>query len=66
LLDFDYISQNYNLNLFFKEVLFFTKDKMLENINSNIFKEILFVLETLEESFLKSKNSFDAKTTYLV
>lgn len=65
--DFENNIQNYNLNLFFKELLFFIKDKLLRNINDE--KSVsrnIFLLDTLEESYLKSKNSFDWKTTFLV
>lgn len=64
--DFEYISKNFNLNLFFKELLFYIKDELLANLNSNNFKDILFIFETLEESFWKIKVSFDTKTTLLV
>lgn len=64
--DFDEISLNFNLNLFFKEILFLLKDKLIENLNWENFKNILYLLETLEDSFLKAKNSFDWKTTFLV
>lgn len=64
--DFEEISLNFNLNLFFKELLFLLKDKLIENLNWEKFQNILYLLETLEESFLKSKNSFDWKTTFLV
>lgn len=64
--DFDEVSLNYNLNLFIKELLFFIKDKLLEDLNANNFVNKIYLLETLEEAFLKSKNSFDSKTTFLV
>jgi hypothetical protein len=64
--DFEQITINFNLNLFFKELLFLIKDKLIENLNSKEFSNILYLLETLEESFLKAKNSFDTKTTFLI
>lgn len=64
--DFEDISANFNLNLFFKELLFFIKDKLVENLTTKDFLNILYLLETLEDSYLKSKNSFDSKTTFLV
>lgn len=65
--DYEEIAGNYNLALFFKELLFFIKDKLIEHIeNDEIVKKHIFLLETLEESYIKSKNSFDQKTTFLV
>jgi hypothetical protein len=63
---FDEIYLNYNINLFFRELLFLLRDKLLNNLNTNNFSNILYLLETLEESYLKAKNSFDSKTTFLV
>lgn len=65
--DYEDIVGNYNLTLFFKELLFFIKDSLVEHIeNDKIVKKHIFLLETLEESYIKSKNSFDQKTTFLV
>ncbi len=65
--DFETITEKYNIQLFFKELLFYIKDKLIENIeNQNLVKTHIFILENLEESYLKSKNSFDGKTTFLV
>ncbi len=65
--DFEEIISNYNLNLFFKELLFFIRDEILKNINDEkIVRRNIFILETLEESYTKAKNSFDSKTTFLV
>lgn len=65
--DFENIISNYNLHLFFKELLFYIKDKLIENIwNNNWVQSHIFLLETIEEAYGKSKNSFDPKTTFLV
>lgn len=65
--DFDSIASEYNLQLFFKELLFFIKDKLLEKMDSlEEVKKHIFLLENLEEAYLKSKNSFDGKTIFLV
>ncbi|MDD5769885.1 MAG: DNA polymerase III subunit gamma/tau [Candidatus Gracilibacteria bacterium] len=67
LADFENIVSNYNLNLFFKELLFFIKDELLENFeDENLVSNNIFLLETLEEAYLKAKNSFDSKTTFLI
>ncbi|MDD3646042.1 MAG: DNA polymerase III subunit gamma/tau [Candidatus Gracilibacteria bacterium] len=66
--DFDnLIADGKNIKLFFKELIFFTKDittkKALagENINS-----YLKVLSTLDETYSKTKNSLDENTTFLI
>lgn len=65
--DFENNIKNYNLNLFFKELLFYIKDELIKNIlDEKIVSRNIFLLDTLEESYLKSKNSFDGKTTFLV
>lgn len=65
--DFENNIKNYNLNLFFKELLFYIKDELIKNIlDEKIVSRNIFLLDTLEESYLKSKNSFDWKTSFLV
>jgi len=64
--DFEEMYQKYNPQLFYKELLFFIKDQMLENIWHQNLGKIIFILETLEEAFHKSKTSFDPKTSYLI
>lgn len=57
----------YNLVLFFREYLFLVKNKMLENIwNIPSTQQHIFILETLEESYLKAKNSVDIQLTFLI
>lgn len=65
--DFENIISNYNLNLFFKELLFYTKDQLIIDLwNEQKVKSNIHILEILEDAYLKAKNSFDAKTTFLV
>lgn len=65
--DFENISSENNLNLFFKELLFFIRDKLLSNItNKELTRSNIYILDTLEESYIKARNSFDQKTTFLV
>lgn len=66
--DFDRLIEDWkNIKLFFKELIFFTKDittkKALawENINS-----YLKVLSILDETYSKTKNSLDENTTFLI
>ncbi|MDP5038964.1 MAG: DNA polymerase III subunit gamma/tau [Candidatus Gracilibacteria bacterium] len=65
--DFDEIANNYNLGLFFKELLFLISNKMLEVIDDKNNLEIhINILQNIEKSYINSKNTFDPKTTYLV
>lgn len=65
--DFEGISQKYNIHIFFKELLFFIRDKMIQSLwDVGKIHTYLRLLETLEEAYIKTKNSFDVKTTFLV
>lgn len=65
--DFDEIANNYNLWLFFKELLFLISNKMLEVIDDkNNLENHINILQNIEKSYINSKNTFDPKTTYLV
>ncbi len=64
--DFEEISARYNINLFFKELLFYGKDMMLEHIETPTLSTTIFLLETLETAYQKAKNSFDPKVSYLI
>ncbi len=61
------IDDGKNIKLFFKEVLFFTKNKSLEELRlwSDITKYIN-ILEILDDSYSKTKNSLDENTTFLI
>lgn len=65
--DFNEIANNYNLWLFFKELLFLISNKMLEVIDDkNNLENHINILQNIEKSYINSKNTFDPKTTYLV
>ena len=65
--DFYAISNDFNLQLFFKELLFYIKDLLLENLNnSSLLDRNIFIIETLSKAFSESKNSFDEKTIFLI
>jgi len=65
--DFDEIANNYNLWLFFKELLFLISSKMIESIDDkNNLENHIDTLQNIEKSYINSKNTFDQKTTYLV
>ncbi len=63
----DLISSWKNIKLFFRELIFYTKNQALvllqkwENISSHI-----RILEVLDESYVKTKNSLDENTTFLI
>ena len=56
-----------NLKLFFKDLIFFAKDKAIEEIKSwNSIERIIKVLEELNDTYWKSKYSLDEATTFLI
>ncbi len=56
-----------NLKLFFKDLIFFAKDKAIEEIKSwNSIDKIIAVLEELSDTYGKSKHSLDEATTFLI
>lgn len=66
--DFDNLVDSWkNLKLFFRELIFTVKDKIIENIKSqkNI-NNLINIFEILDETYLKTKNSIDENTTFLV
>ena len=66
--DFDDIINKWkNLKLFFKELIFFTKDKSLEKLKSwESISEYINILESLNETYSKTKNSLDENITFLI
>ena len=49
-----------NLKLFFKDLIFFAKDKAIEEVKSgNSINKIIKVLEELNDTYSKSKFSLD-------
>ena len=68
ILDFDNLINNWkNIKLFFKEFIFFIKDKSLDLLKNN--KEIsslLCILDLLNETYSKTKYSLDENTTFLI
>jgi len=61
------ISDWKNIKLFFKELLFYTKDKALKKLVKN--KDItqyISILEILDETYTNTKHSLDENTTFLI
>ncbi len=55
-----------NIRLFFKDLFYICKDKVIENAHQwKEFSRIQKMLEVLDETFTKSKNSFDEQITFL-
>jgi DNA polymerase III subunit gamma/tau len=66
--DFDTLKkQGKNLKLFFRDILFLGRDRAITLLQSggNV-RDILTVLEVLQEAGIKAKNSFDESTSYLL
>lgn len=63
----DIISNWKNIKLFFKDLIFFTKQKALDSLklNKNI-SELINILETLDSIYSKTKNSLDENTTFMI
>ena len=61
------ISSGKNIKLFFKELIFFTKEltikKALKNKDINTY---LKILDILDDTYTKTKNSLDENTTFLI
>lgn len=65
--DFDnLLSSGKNIKLFLKDLIFYIKDEILLLLreNKNYEKELL-ILEILDETYTKTKNSLDEKITFL-
>ena len=56
-----------NIKLFFKELLFYTKNKALSELkNDNDISSYINILDLLDETYSKTKNSLDENTTFLI
>ncbi len=56
-----------NIKLFFKELIFYIKNKTIETLKNN--KDIsnyLKILEILDETYSKTKNSLDENTSFII
>lgn len=61
------ISSGKNLKLFFKELIFNTKNKIFEKIKSGEdIWNIVKIFDILDETYTKTKNSLDENTTFTV
>jgi DNA polymerase-3 subunit gamma/tau len=61
------ISDWKNIKLFFKELLFFTKNSALELIKKwEDISDYITILDTLDDAYSKTKNSLDENITFLV
>lgn len=56
-----------NIKLFFKELLFFTKNKaLIELRNSNDISKYINILDILDDTYSKTKNSLDENITFTI
>ncbi|QFR39256.1 DNA polymerase III subunit gamma/tau [Candidatus Gracilibacteria bacterium 28_42_T64] len=66
--DLDELIQNgKNVKLFFKELIFYIKDKsIIELKTGNNISEYIKILDTLDDTYVKTKYSLDENTTFLI
>jgi DNA polymerase-3 subunit gamma/tau len=66
--DFNLLISNWkNVKLFFKELIFYTKDKILDKLkNWSEVWDYLRIIEILDETYIKTKNSLDENTTFMI
>jgi len=55
-----------NIKLLIKDLLYFTKEKLLRKIGDDDEKNLVEILETLNEAYIKSKTSFDEVTPFTI
>ncbi len=61
------ISDWKNIKLFFKELLFYTKSKSLYELRlNNDISKYIEILDILDDTYSKTKNSLDENTTFLI
>lgn len=66
--DFDKLIADWkNIKLFFKELLFYTKNKAIFEIkqNNNI-SNYIQIIEVIDDTYIKTKNSLDENTTFMI
>ncbi len=66
--DFDNISNGgKNLKLFFKDLIFFTRDLMIEKLKTwEDINNLIKTLDELNDTYSKTKNSLDENTVFLI
>ncbi|MDD2870995.1 MAG: DNA polymerase III subunit gamma/tau [Candidatus Gracilibacteria bacterium] len=61
------IEDGKNIKLFFKELLFYTKAKSLNELRlNNDITKYIDILDILDDTYSKTKNSLDENTTFLI
>lgn len=61
------INEGKNIKLFFKDLIFFTRDEATKKIkNAENIDEYIDILEELDSAYSKVKNSIDENTTFLI
>lgn len=65
--EFENISSQYQLSLFFKQLLYLIKDHLISTLSDKVSTtRNIFLLNILQDTYIKSKNSFDPKITFLI
>ncbi|MDD2907362.1 MAG: DNA polymerase III subunit gamma/tau [Candidatus Gracilibacteria bacterium] len=66
--DFDkLVSDGKNIKLFFKELLFFSKNVALNELKkNNDISNYIKIIEILDDTYIKTKNSIDENTTFII
>jgi hypothetical protein len=61
------IDDGKNIKIFFKELLFYTKTKSLQNLRlNNDISNYIEILDILDDTYTKTKHSLDENTTFLI
>lgn len=66
--ELEWLSKSWkNVKLFFKDLIFFTKNKAIEELKENKqISEYINILEILDDTYSRTKNSIDENTTFLI
>jgi DNA polymerase III gamma/tau subunit len=65
---FEFLIESWkNIRLFFREFIFFVKNEIIKKLGKwEDIKELLNIIEILDETYSKTKNSFDENTTFMI
>lgn len=55
-----------NIRLFIKDLIYYIKDKILEDLTVSNLNNNIFIIDTLQEAYIKSKNTFDEQLFFII